>query len=585
VRFIAAIVSFVIAFGMIAFGIAQRTVFAEANSVTKSATTTSEATVTLIDSSTLRALPGRQDVTITGPGNVFAAYGRTADVLAWVGNTQYNRIGYDKATGKLTHKVVPGKATKVPDPAGSDLWLDEFSRGKNLEFTVNVPEGITVILVSDGKKPAPDHIAVTWPLDNRTPWAGPLITGGILLLLVGGGLYIWAWRHLRRSRGPRRKTPKMPKVPRQRGYRRPKTRSAAAPGRRSTKRRMVAVVPLVLVALLALSGCSPDLWPDFSGGGKTASPTPVISKTPAAADDQAPAVTPPQLTAIIAKVTTVATKADTDKDATLLATRFTGPALALRTANYAIRKADPTAQPLAAIPTGSIRIDLPQQSNTWPRTTLAVVQSSTDKTVAPVALMLVQQTPRDDYKVEYATPLEAKVVFPKVAPANIGAVQFSPENKFQVIQPGKLALAYGDLIEKGSASEYANLFDMKKDDLLPAVGQDFRKGLVASTGAQAALTFANSNGPGSVIALGSNDSGAIVAVELNETYTAKPTEAGAAVNPEGLVKTLLGLSSTTKGTTAVYSDQLLFYVPRADSKMKVTLLGFASGLVSAKELS
>ncbi|MCU1420437.1 MAG: hypothetical protein JWN36_88, partial [Microbacteriaceae bacterium] len=50
-------------------------------------------------------------------------------------------------------------------------------------------------------------------------------------------------------------------------------------------------------------------------------------------------------------------------------------------------------------------------------------------------------------------------------------------------------------------------------------------------------------------------------------------------------KTLLGLSSTTKGTTAVYSDQLLFYVPRADSKMKVTLLGFASGLVSAKELS
>src|ERR1700712_5309415 len=249
---------------MIAFGIAQRTVFAEANSVTKSATTTSEATVTLISSSTLRALPGRQDVSITGPGNVFAAYGRTADVLAWVGKTKYNRIAYDATTGKLTHKVVPGDATKVPNPAGSDLWLDEYSRGKNLDFTVNVPEGITVIVVSDGKKPAPDHISVTWPLDNRTPGAGPLIAGGILLLLVGGGLYIWAWRHLRRSRGPRRKTPKMPKVPRQRGYRRPKAKSAA-PGRRSAKRRMVAVVPLFLVALVALSGCSADLWPDFSG--------------------------------------------------------------------------------------------------------------------------------------------------------------------------------------------------------------------------------------------------------------------------------------------------------------------------------
>ncbi len=583
-RFIAAIVSFVIAFGMIAFGIAQRTVFAEADSVTKSTTTTSEATVTLIDSSTLRALPGRQEISISGPGNVFAAYGRTADVVAWVGNTSYNRIGYNASTGKLTHKVVSGKATKVPDPAGSDLWLDEYTRGKNLDFTVNVPDGITVIVVSDGKKPAPDHIALTWPLDNRTPWAGPLITGGILLLLVGAGLYIWAWRHLRRQRGPRRKTPKMPKVPRQRGFRRPRTKSSA-PGRRSAKRRMVAAVPLFLVALVTLSGCSPDLWPDFSGSPSSATPTPVTSTTPAAAaDEQAPAVTPTQLTAIIAKVTSVATKADTDKDAALLATRFTGPALALRSANYAIRKADPTAQPLAAIPSGSIRIDLPQQSNTWPRTVLAVVQSSTDKTVAPVALMLVQQTARDPYKVEYATPLEAKVVFPKVAPANVGASRFLPDNKFQVIAPSKLALAYGDVIEKGSASEYAKLFDLKKDDLLPAVGQEFRKGLVASIGTTAALTFANSNGPGSVIALGSNDSGAIVAVELNETYTAKPTEAGAAVNPEGLVKTLLGLSSTTKGTESVYSDQLLFYVPRADSTMKVTLLGFASGLVSAKEL-
>lgn len=92
-RFIAAIISFVLAFGMIAYGIAQRTVLAEPASFTTSATTHSDATVTLIDSRALQSLPGRQKIDITGTGNVFAAYGRTEDVLAWVGKTKYNKIG------------------------------------------------------------------------------------------------------------------------------------------------------------------------------------------------------------------------------------------------------------------------------------------------------------------------------------------------------------------------------------------------------------------------------------------------------------------------------------------------------------
>ena len=44
------------------------------------------------------------------------------------------------------------------------------------------------------------------------------------------------------------------------------------------------------------------------------------------------------------------------------------------------------------------------------------------------------------------------------------------------------------------------------------------------------------------------------------------------------------VTGSTKGTVAVYSDQLLFYVPSSTSKQKISLLGFATGLTSAKEL-
>jgi hypothetical protein len=570
---------------MIAYGIAQRTILAEPDSITASTVVSDDATVSVISSKTLKALDGRQSVTIGGPGRVFAAYGRTEDVLAWVGDASYNRIGINSAKTALTSKLVSGSETKVPDPRGSDLWLDEYSRSNSLNFFVNVPDDISIVVVSDGTKPAPNRFSISWPLDNRTPWSGPLIVGGGILLLIGLGIYLWAFTHLRRSRGPRRKTPKMPKVPKQRGYKPRKTGTVAAKGgRRSNARRMVAIVPILLVGTVALSGCSPELWPEFMTGGSSASATPTPTPTlPAGEKLQAPAVTLPQLKKIVAKVSVAAAKADAAIDPGMLKSRFEGPALELRTANYAIRKVDSTAQPAAVIPAGEVNVTLPQQSNTWPRTVFTVVIPS-DKTVAPVALVLVQATPRANFKVDYATALEAGAKLPDVAPANVGAPRLKPGTKLLAMAPSDVALAYGDILEKGTESKFSKDFDLKNDALIGLIGFEARKALQAKVPATAAMTFANSDGPGDSIALGSNNAGAIVAVYLNETVTVKPVEAGASVNPEGAVKSLSGITGTTKGTVAVYGDQLLFYVPPASSKNKIVLLGFATGLVSAKEL-
>ncbi len=584
-RFIAAIISFVIAFGLIAYGIAQRTVLAEADSITASETFTTKAPVTIINSSTLKSLPGRQEIQISGAKKIFAAYGRTEDVLAWVGDARYNRVGFNREKTTLTSRLIDGKSSSVPNPLGSDLWLNEISETNSLNFTVNVPDGISVIIVSDGTSAAPSALSIRWPLDNRTPWSGPLIVAGIALLILGLAFYLWGLAHLRRSRGPRRKTQKMPKVPRQRSYRPRKPKALVPSGsHRSNRRRMVALVPVLLVGGLALSGCSPASWPDFISGAASATPSP--SATAAVVNDTPPAVSTPQLRVILARISAVAAKADTDKDVELAKTRFDGAALELRAANYAIRNVDGTQAALAAIPASSATVILPQQqkADKWPRVVFTVVQNPTDKKVPPVGLMLEQKTPRSDYKVQYAAALEAGVVLPKLAAKEVGAPRVDPDSKLLELAPSKIALAYGNILEKGPTSESSKYFDTTDDKLIGLIGVEYRKSLLAALPATAKMEFANTVGPYDSIALGSNDSGAIVAVYLNETVTVTPVEAGAAVNPEGQVKTLSGVTGSTKGTVATYGDQLLFYVPSATSKQKISLLGFATGLTSAKEL-
>jgi hypothetical protein len=582
-RFILAIVSFVLAFVLIGYGVAQRTIFAGPDNVTATASLTSDAPVTIIDSSVLRKNPGHQTITVSGAKKIFAAYGRTDDVKAWVGDASYNKLGYNAEKVALTDKVVAGKESEVPDPRGSDLWFDERSSDIGLSFTINVPKGISVIIASDGKQAAPGTVSIRWPLDNRTPWSGPLVIAGVLLLLLGLGLYLWALNHLRKARGPRRKSPKMPKVPRQRNYKPRRSRPPeVASGRRSTKRRFIAVVPVMLAASLALSACSSDIWPTFGGGPAT--PTPTAEPAPdSTSNQQHVAVTVPQLRAILSSVSEVATKADEAKDAELLASRFEGPALELRTANYAVRKIDNTVAALTAIPSGKIDVALPQQSDTWPRSVFAVVSNPADTTASPVALVLVQESPREDYKVDYALTLEPKVVLPKVAGATVGAPQISPDQKLFVLAPSKIVSAYGDILLKGPESEFTKYFDTTADQFVAKSGFDAKQAQKAAIPDKASIEFANEPGVGQSVVFGTNDSGAIVVVNLNQIETVSPTEAGASVNPSGLTKTLSGVNSTLKGVIARYSDQLMFYVPKIDSDKKIVLLGSADGLISAKE--
>jgi hypothetical protein len=603
VRFVFAIVAFVVAAVMIVFGIAQRTVLLEPASTSMSTTVDVDARYTVIDPSALSAFPGSQTVTVDGSDTVFVAYGRSADVAAWIGDDVYAAVQHKDGTKKLTSKAVSGPASgssasspndqagqePVPvNPAGSDLWLEEFTAEKSLTTTINVPEGISVIVASDGTSPAPKNITLSWPVDNSTPWAGPLIVGGGVVLLIGVGLYLWALLHLRRSHGPRRNVPRGPRMPKLPRPPRPKAIKASqiTGPRRSITRSLLAVVPVVLVSGLVLSGCSADFWPKGAATvGPTMTSAPDATSAPAAAKDVAPpAVTVPQLERIMRKIAVLAKDADATLNADTVATRFTGPALAGRLANYKIRAAigDYPAPP--AMPASPLKLTLPQQTSSWPRVVLSIVQNPDDATVAPTAVVMRQETPRSNYRVGYAMQLEAAAKVPDVAPATIGAPIIPPDSNFLLMAPDKVAAAYADVLMQGEASASYGLFESEGDTFRTQVGVEKKNEKKAALPTTASIEFGAAPGTGRTVALATNDSGAIVTVNLTETETVKPVDAGATVSPEGASKALSGVSATAKGIQSSYGDQLLFHVPAAGSKDKIVLLGFGQGLISSAEL-
>ena len=605
-RFVLAIAAFVLAAAMIVLGIAQRTIFLEPASVSLSATVAGDARFAVVEPSALNARGGSQTITISGSDTVFMAYGRTDDVKAWLGDEPYADIRLAKNAATLSSKLVePGAETESSDPAapaaepetitnpaGSDLWLQEFTAPDTLTTTVKVPDGISMILASDGTAAAPTDVSLSWPTNNSTPLAGPLIVGGGVVGVIGLIIYLLALLHLRRSHGPRRNLPRGPRMPRLPRVPRPKaikaseitgSRKPIAGSRKPITRSMVAI-PVILVSGLVLSGCSADFWPQRTSPEAAVSATPTPTGTAAPTQDvPPPAVTVPQLERIVTEIATLTADADANLNADSIATRFTGPALEKRLANYKIRAADPAIAGLPTLPSSSLRLTLPQQSSTWPRVVMTVVQDEADPTAAPTALVLRQESPRADYLVEYMIQLEAAAVVPKVAPATIGAPVIAPDSTFLLLSPDQVAAAYADVLSVGEASPSYPLFEAEGDSFRTQVAdlQTSRREKLPST---ASIEFAAAAGTGRTVALATNDSGSIVAVSLTETETVKPVDPGATVGTEGASKALSGIAATAKGITSTYGDQLLFHVPAAGSNEKIVLLGFSQGLISSTEL-
>lgn len=379
--------------------------------------------------------------------------------------------------------------------------------------------------------------------------------------------------------------PRLPRAPRPKAL-----KASQITGPRRSIARRVAIVPMILVSGLALSGCSADLWPDLSAPttkSSTATPTPEpTDSVEAAAELAPPAVTVSQLETIMTEISVLTADADASLNGETLATRFIGPALEQRLANYTIRGVDAAVPALVALPAAPLTFTLPQQTNSWPRVVMTVIQDENDPSIPTVAVILKQESVRSNYQVNYLFALEQSAHVPKVAPAVVGAPAIAPDNKLLLLPPDQLAAAYADVLLQGEASPTYDLFESEGDNFRVQVAA-LKAAKIAALPTTASIEFAAAAGSDEAIALATNDSGSIVAVSMTETETVKPVDDGATVGPAAdalATKALSGITTTAKGFQNTYGDQLLFYVPTAGSSEKIVLLGFAQGLITSAEL-
>jgi hypothetical protein len=656
VRFVWAVVAFVLATLLIGAGLAQRTIFMGPSVQQVEISVDEPAPYLLVDGAVLREHSGQQTLLIRGEGDIFAAYGRTADLEAWLADASYNSVapGDDGAT--VTTFVEPvivaedpadppaeegtdvppvEEGTEVPaedpaveagrNPAGSDLWLDSFSEPDQLITDMQLPEGMSVLIAKDGTADAPEDIVVSWPLDTTTPWVGPLISAGGAVLLFGLVMYVLAIRHQRRGRGPRRKGPgplpptepihlAMETAPVRAQLDAPvadesvadepvaeepvadepvseaeptqKKGETTTERRASPVRRRLLALPAIGIAALLFAGCSSDSWPQFGEATPSPSPSPTVI-TPE--NQKPPAVTEAQASRILQNIATTLADADAALDIDLAATRLDGAPLDARRTDYTLRAALTDRAVPAAIPTDVIEVLLPQATDSWPRTVLALTKSKTDDTVPPVVLTMVQNDPWSDYKVTNMAEMQASAEVPPLAPAWLGTSLITESAAaFLALSPDELSTAFADVVDVGETSEYYALFDpvaIALADSITASRDVIVQSLVDSGAAETSSTaFDIAPSTAAPVALATLDSGAIVAVSLIDSETITPTSEDAVIlfgdNPEA--KTLTGVEEAAKGVVTTYELQLFFSVPSQGSTEQIHLLAVHQDILNVE---
>ena len=565
-RLIISVALYLLALTLILLGIAERTVWAPKDSKDISVTIADPKPLLVVPHAILKLNPGKPIVTVNGPGRVYVATGRESDISAWISGSSKSWVTFDKKSMKLGSDYMVGLFASA-NPNGSDLWRTERAANTEVAVKVETANDNALIIASDGLAAAPNKVTIKWHQDYDFTPSFILINTGFGLLLVTLVYNFLVFRNIRNTRRPRRKLPRAPHGPRSR----PKRRESSLPprGRRSA-RRTFAVVPVTLLSLVLVTGCSPA----------SQSVTPTSGNNPTNISQQPAALQIGQIRRIVTAVSTLAKSADQANSVTQLLPRFAGPALEMRDAAYGLLKKTKKAPPLEPIYASPLTLSLPAATSDWPRTLM--VATGNRKGTAPQMLILRQDSPRKQYQVIYLATLASGVKLPEVPAVTQGSVPVSPDSAYLLLTPNDLPTVYGSLIDSGSSSTSFGKFDLSGDKFYQTLSVEQKKQIDTLTNAK--LTYQHIIGDSVPIGLATADGGALVAVYMKDITTIKPTKRNSGITVNELQQVALGAKGSLKGVVTTYGDMLLFYVPSVGQDTKVRLLGWQTGLLKVKSL-
>lgn len=317
---------------------------------------------------------------------------------------------------------------------------------------------------------------------------------------------------------------------------------------RWTPRRAVVLAAASLV--LSLGACSPPL------------PTPQPDAVPV---EVQPAVSPDQVDRVLTDVDAVLRAADAAGDVAALEPRVEGPAQATRQAQYVLRAAGIDGS-LTALPTVPQTI-MTSATEEWPRT-LVVVTEPPEDLQAPLLLTLVQDSPRDPYRLWAWARLFPSVQMPPTATPELGSTPVAMDAAGLVVPPGQVLGQYADLLTHGDASVYAAAFT---PDPLHAGIDALREGYLAAVGANGTLTETYQPGGEGPYAIATADGGAIVIGTIRTVTTMTFSDSTVTFGPQTMA--LLGKEQVTSNLETTWLSTVAFHVPPEGSADPIELLG------------
>ncbi|WP_306868939.1 hypothetical protein [Arthrobacter bambusae] len=576
-------------------GIGQLTFWAPAETVTASAPGDSKAApLTVITPDVLTHQGGSRQINIKGDGKFVVAVGRPDDVDAWVGKTAHNSITGVSADGKsLQVAGTDGEAT-APSPAGSDMWVQTENANGQLDYTFTPPASgnWSLLLASDGTKPAPSSVSITYANDATMPWAVPLIVIGAILIVAGAALPFVS--KFTRGRGPRRggprgggstgagrdsvgeDTPQDSEKPLIGGDTSAGDTNKGMAGGPALRISLIAAAVVTALVGGTAAGAQAAETPSPSGSATTGSGSATASPAGVAAAPAVPVLVDAQLKRILDQVAGAVTAGDAARDASKLAPRVDGTELQVRTQNYKIRSQVATHEARMPVRSSKLLGSVISTQRTWPRTVIALTQG--DGNVVPQVLTLVQASPRENYKLKSTSPLQPGTSFPAIPLG--GTAQLAAGDKTGLQYSGTEAMAaLGDRLTKADSAFKDKLVEGTNSPYIADV-LDYQASTVKS-GTNGDFTFTHTPSPADTAVFRTSDGGAVVVGKLDFNFTSKPKADGDTLTVDKAAAVLAGGDSTKVGLVQTFSESVAIYIPPAGSTAPMKLVAAVRGLVGA----
>ncbi|MEE6280628.1 hypothetical protein [Georgenia sunbinii] len=319
----------------------------------------------------------------------------------------------------------------------------------------------------------------------------------------------------------------------------------------TTRRRAVRMVATAATAAVMLAGCGSDV-PQPEPEPAATAPVPVLD------DDR--------IERILDDVQTVVAEGDEALDAELLESRVSGPALDMRRAEYQLAAASDGERAPTPLTTDS-QVEVVAATDEWPRSLFVVSHIPQDANL-PLLLVLTQQSPRDQYKLWFWSPLLPGAQTPTTARPEAGSPPLAPDAEGLRRTPAEAVSAYADLLgDPGTSSDFA-------DDPFRAGYREMIDALSATVEVAGEVTERYAVRDGSVAAMTTDDGGALVVGVIDAGLTISRTVDGSTLEAGGDIALLMGDGARIAGSaTADYLVPVALVVPPAGSPDPITVLG------------